>query len=248
MDDTSIIKTKKRLKEMCNEMDELLDTKKAKRQSFQRLVSNASRLTKETVEKYNEECKSWGRKPELNQYINDLEGVYLRLAVLHQKVGNYSDAITTGGIFLTYPNNLQKEIARWYKRLPDDLLKLKALDSFIDSFLEKGVRYDPKFQHPTIRIVSEALCNQRSLGEGRLFIDNLRRQLNACLAIMTFADDEETRKLYLQLYTVLEEKAYRDRTWDTEEDANKYGFIYDITKDEAAMAKYKRHAEIFKKK
>ena len=138
------------------------------------------------------------------------------------------------------------------------MVGIKDMESKIETWIDAAENLDDEDFHPEPYQIMELMellgaLKGQSSQIWRLEVDNLRRQLDLCRAILKYSKvievkphpDKEIKKCYvnlcqdLLLYSLPDEEAEQR---ETEEEANKFFFIKDITKDKEAVCDYLQYA------
>ena len=253
MNSLKINKAKAKLQEMCEQLDAMskpFDPKKTMRRSLQNQVDTTSKISTDKLDEIEDKLMQLFEEPEFENYLDDFEEVCIRLIALYYKAECYEDSFLIGMLFAVLHEDLEDEVENWIEAYEDlnpfGINRLHALDCIINSLLELDDDFTPsEDQMLTLHEISDALTDQYP-ESWRLEVDNLRRKLDLCKVILNYEDDDDIKDLYLESCMDLVYKAHPasgiDRDSDTEEDAEKFHFINDISKDKAVVCDYLRYA------
>lgn len=260
MNSFKIIKTQRELRELLPKLDALgkpynpVDTQKMS------LHARLSTSPKQAVdeEALDEITEVFGSIIEDEEYeFIDKEGnaveecveVCVRIVDLYYQAGCPEDCLLIAELFLLLFLDLESEIEKWFKAAENldlaSLQKIHVIDCLIDSYLKVGHDSEPREEQLSNLIGLSDILEDQSFQKWRLEVDNLRRQLDLCKAILRFSDDEEIKDRYVYLCQDLLHYAIPDgeeENRETTEDAEKFYFIKDITQDKEVVRDYLKYA------
>lgn len=201
------------------------ETKIQLEKMYEEMDKYSSRMNEEALDKIYKTTLELAHDPEVEMSDDKIWMLFVQvsceLTILYKKIGKPSMAMTTGTFFLNLCR-ITEAFQYWFDSTYIDSYKqqLKAVDCYIDSFLETGNGYGiPSDRKEKLREISDALYPLQLNGESQ--VDNLKRLLNVCLVILSFSNDETSMVRYLESFHQLEK----------------------TIQDKDTLAKYKPHAE-----
>ena len=258
MNSFKLIKTQKELREILKRLDSISKPYNPVDSKRRSLHSRLYATPKPSVDELEEITEIFGDIIDDDNYycfdkdgnvIDECQEICARLIDLYYSQDCYQDSLLLGDLFFVFFLNLEDEIEKWISGAEQldvtSLQKLHVLDCFIDSYLKVGNDFKPNDdQLSTLSDLFDALEEQIP-EKWRFEVDNLRRQLDLCRAALKYSDDEDFRDRYVELCQDL--LAYAIPSDDgeqreTDEDAEKFYFIKDITKDKEKIADYLKYA------
>lgn len=245
-------KTKQQLKEMNEQLDAMAEyyNPTKKRHSLQNQMVSKSELSSDELDEIFDKVGDIIDSNDFELVIEECLEVCIKLTDLYDQAGCPDDCIYAGELCMIFVEDLDTEIENWYDDMedlsPTAISMIHVIDCIIKSYLQLGHDFEPSdSQMEDLHALSEAL-DLLSPESWRLEVDHLRRQLDLCKAILQYGDDDEIKDRYMELCMDLVYKALpdsdADRDADTEEDAEKFHFIHDITKDKDVVCDYLRYA------
>lgn len=194
---------------------------------------------------------------ENQNHLEEFVEICLRISELYYQAENYVFCLLYAEFMMVGIKDMESKIETWIDAAENldlpSLQKLHLFDCWIDSYNKCDEDFHPEpYQIMELMELLGALKGQSSQ-IWRLEVDNLRRQLDLCRAILKYSKvievkphpDKEIKKCYvnlcqdLLLYSLPDEEAEQR---ETEEEANKFFFIKDITKDKEAVCDYLQYA------